>query len=147
MRPMMRLGSRRFAPSTLVVPPRRNIHATASHQASDLTADFGKKHVARGLNRAMDAVIKSGSGSYLEMEDGRKMLDFTCGIAVTNLGESVSIKESSDHLSDLLFPGHCHPKVSQAAAKQAMTLVHGQVPTTPAAAISSTLLKRIFLSP
>ncbi|KAG8932496.1 hypothetical protein FRC02_001019 [Tulasnella sp. 418] len=35
------------------------------------------------------------------------MLDFTCGIAVTNLG-------------------HCHPKVSEAAAKQCMNLVHGQ---------------------
>ncbi|KAG8885787.1 hypothetical protein FRB97_009492 [Tulasnella sp. 331] len=85
----------------------RNIHATASYQASDVTPEFGKKHVARGLSRAMDAIIKSGSGSYLEMEDGRKMLDFICGIAVTNLG-------------------HCHPKVSEAAAKQAMTLVHGQ---------------------
>ncbi|KAG8999986.1 hypothetical protein FRB94_008816 [Tulasnella sp. JGI-2019a] len=107
MRPMMRLGSRRLASSTLALGHRRTLHATASLPASDLTTDFGKKHVARGLSRAMDAVIKSGSGSYLEMEDGRKLLDFTCGIAVTNLG-------------------HCHPKVSQAAAQQAMTLVHGQ---------------------
>jgi len=35
------------------------------------------------------------------------VLDFTCGIAVTGLG-------------------HCHPKVSEAAAKQCMELVHAQ---------------------
>lgn len=52
-----------------------------------LSADFGKKHIARGLNRLTDAVITSGKGSYVEFSDGRKMLDFTCGIAVTNLGK------------------------------------------------------------
>jgi len=41
------------------------------------------------------------------MEDGRKMLDFTTGIGVAGLG-------------------HCHPKVSEAAAQQCHTLVHGQ---------------------
>lgn len=79
----------------------------ASSQPHTLDANFGKKHIARGLSRLSDTVIKSGKGSYVETEDGRKLLDFTCGIAVTNLG-------------------HCHPKVSEAAAKQCMTLVHGQ---------------------
>ncbi|KAJ7289245.1 acetylornithine aminotransferase [Mycena rebaudengoi] len=39
--------------------------------------------------------------------DERKMLDFTCGIGVTNLG-------------------HCHPKVSKAAADQWIEIVHVQ---------------------
>lgn len=82
--------------------PRRHHHpGPSAHQSSDLTPEFGKKHVARGLTRAMEAVIKSGSGSYLEMEDGRKFLDFTCGIAVTNLGlhhRSRQVRRVSDEL-------------------------------------------------
>jgi 4-aminobutyrate aminotransferase len=48
-----------------------------------------------------------GEGSYVQFDDGQKALDFTCGIAVTNLG-------------------HCHPKVSKAAADQCMNMVHAQ---------------------
>jgi len=47
---------------------------------------FGQRHVAKGVNRLVNAVIKTGRGSYVYLEDGRKMLDFTCGIGVTNLG-------------------------------------------------------------
>jgi acetylornithine/succinyldiaminopimelate/putrescine aminotransferase len=31
--------------------------------------------------------MTKGEGSYVTFEDGRKMLDFSCGIGVTNLGE------------------------------------------------------------
>jgi len=51
--------------------------------------------------------MTSGQGSYVEYEGGKRLLDFSSGIGVTSLG-------------------HCHPKVSQAAAAQCMTLVHGQ---------------------
>ncbi|KIJ49489.1 hypothetical protein M422DRAFT_777435 [Sphaerobolus stellatus SS14] len=68
---------------------------------------FGQRHVARGVNRLANAVITSGKGSYVHFEDGRKVLDFTCGIGVTNLG-------------------HCHPKVSKAAAEQCMKVTHVQ---------------------
>jgi len=51
--------------------------------------------------------MTSGKGSYVEYDDGRKMLDFTCGIGVTSLG-------------------HCHPKISKAAADQCMNIVHAQ---------------------
>lgn len=47
---------------------------------------FGQRHVARGVNRLANAVITSGKGSHVQLDDGRKMLDFTCGIGVTNLG-------------------------------------------------------------
>ncbi|KAI0246431.1 acetylornithine aminotransferase [Lactifluus subvellereus] len=69
--------------------------------------EFGRRHVARGLNRLTEDMIQKGEGSWVTMHSGRKVLDFTCGIGVTNLG-------------------HCHPKVSKAAADQCFELVHGQ---------------------
>lgn len=49
-------------------------------------AKFGAKHVARGVNRLTNEVIASGKGSYVTMESGRRLLDFTTGIGVTGLG-------------------------------------------------------------
>ncbi|WWD17970.1 4-aminobutyrate transaminase [Kwoniella shandongensis] len=70
-------------------------------------ADFGRDHVSHGLGRLRDHVIVKGEGLDLHTADGKKLLDFTAGIGVTNLG-------------------HCHPAVSQAAAAQVNTLVHLQ---------------------
>ncbi|KAF9078341.1 acetylornithine aminotransferase [Rhodocollybia butyracea] len=85
------------------------LHRTSTRYMSSATAlnDFGKYHVTNGLGRISEGVMTKGTGSYVEYMDGKKMLDFTCGIGVTNLG-------------------HCHPKVSKAAADQCMNLVHGQ---------------------
>ncbi|OJT14912.1 5-aminovalerate aminotransferase DavT [Trametes pubescens] len=77
---------------------------TQSHAS---LVEFGQKHVTKGLGRVVEAVITKGQGSYVTLGDGREMLDFTCGIGVTNFG-------------------HCHPKISKAAADQCMSLVHGQ---------------------
>ena len=71
-------------------------------------AQFGTKHVAKGIGRLATEVMESGSGSYVTMVGGRKYLDFTCGIGVTNLG-------------------HCHPAVTKAAQSQVGKLVHGQI--------------------
>ena len=71
-------------------------------------AQFGLTHVAKGIGRLATEVIESGAGSYVTMVGGRKYLDFTCGIGVTNLG-------------------HCHPAVTKAAQAQAGKLVHGQI--------------------
>lgn len=71
-------------------------------------AEFGTRHVARGIGRLATEVIESGSGSYVTMTSGRKMLDFTCGIGVANLG-------------------HCHPGVTKAAQAQVGKMVHAQV--------------------
>ena len=76
--------------------------------AASALAQFGTKHVAKGVGRLATEVIESGSGSYITMVGGRKYLDFTCGIAVTNLG-------------------HCHPAVTKAAQSQIGKLVHGQI--------------------
>jgi 4-aminobutyrate aminotransferase len=75
--------------------------------AAKLT-QFGVKHVAKGIGRLSTEVLETGSGSYVTTVSGRKMLDFTSGIGVTNLG-------------------HCHPAVTKAAQAQVGKLVHGQV--------------------
>ncbi|KAG7095581.1 hypothetical protein E1B28_006312 [Marasmius oreades] len=69
--------------------------------------DFGEHHVTGGLARLTKGIMTKGEGSHVYFQDGRKMLDFTCGIGVTNLG-------------------HCHPKVSKAAAEQCLRLNHAQ---------------------
>ena len=53
--------------------------------------------------------IESGraEGSYIYATDGKKYLDFTCGIGVTNTG-------------------HCHPKVVAAIREQAGKFLHAQ---------------------
>ncbi|KAI0075125.1 hypothetical protein K474DRAFT_1664617 [Panus rudis PR-1116 ss-1] len=78
--------------------------ATQNHAA---IVEVGQKHVTKGLGRLVEAVMTKGEGSYVTLGDGRTLLDFTCGIGVTNLG-------------------HCHPRVSKAAAEQCLNLVHGQ---------------------
>ena len=78
--------------------------ATSTH-----LQEIGAKHVTKGLGRiAGNAVVVRGQGSWLEFEDGRRMLDFTASIGVINFG-------------------HCHPKISRAAAEQCLNLVHTQV--------------------
>lgn len=57
--------------------------------SSASAVQFGEKYVTAGLSRSLNAVVEKGEGSYLTVADGRKMLDFTCGIGVTNLGEQV----------------------------------------------------------
>jgi 4-aminobutyrate aminotransferase len=71
-------------------------------------SQFGTKHVAKGISRLSQEVLVEGKGSYVTTLEGRKFLDFTSGIGVTNLG-------------------HCHPAVTKAAQEQAGKLVHGQV--------------------
>ncbi|ODQ52861.1 hypothetical protein SAICODRAFT_7469 [Saitoella complicata NRRL Y-17804] len=71
-------------------------------------AQFGTNHIAKGIGRLTTHVLERGSGSYVYTTEGKKLLDFTMGIGVTNLG-------------------HCHPKVTKAAQDQVGKLVHGQV--------------------
>jgi hypothetical protein len=49
--------------------------------------DFGVRHVTKGLGRITEGIMVKGEGSYVVYDDGRRMLDFTCGIGVTNLGK------------------------------------------------------------
>lgn len=62
------------------------------------------------LKQATPVLAARGEGVYLYDEDGRRYLDFTAGIGVTSTG-------------------HCHPRVVEAAQRQAATLIHGQYTT------------------
>jgi len=52
--------------------------------------------------------VDRAEGAYIYASDGRRYLDFTSGIGVTNTG-------------------HCHPEVVAAAQQQVGNLIHGQV--------------------
>ncbi|KAI8071655.1 pyridoxal phosphate-dependent transferase [Gongronella butleri] len=71
-------------------------------------AQFGKRHIARGIGRSTELVIEKAKGTYVWSTEGKKYLDLTTGIGVTNTG-------------------HCHPTVVKAVQEQAATLTHGQV--------------------
>ncbi|CAO3694632.1 unnamed protein product [Umbelopsis ramanniana] len=70
-------------------------------------AQFGQRHIAKGIGRSTELVIEKGKGAYVFTTEGKKYLDFTSGIGVTNTG-------------------HCHPHVVKAVQEQAATLTHGQ---------------------
>ena len=57
-------------------------------------------HMAPVWTRIFNFVADRAEGSYIYTDDGRKLLDFTCGIGVTNTG-------------------HCHPKIVEAIREQA----------------------------
>lgn len=64
-------------------------------------------HMAPVWSRIFNFVADRAEGSYIYTDDGRKFLDFTCGIGVTNTG-------------------HCHPKVVEAIREQAGNFLHAQ---------------------
>lgn len=64
-------------------------------------------HLSPVWTHYSDIIVDHAEGSYIYATDGRKILDFTCGIGVTNTG-------------------HCHPKVVEAIRNQAGLLLHGQ---------------------
>jgi len=67
-----------------------------------------REHLSPVWSRYTDILAERAEGAYLYSADGRRYLDFTTGIGVTNTG-------------------HCHPKVVAAAQAQAAKLIHGQV--------------------
>ncbi len=62
----------------------------SSAVSSDSLVQFGQIHVMKGLTRLVDVVIESGEGSHVNLSNGRRVLDFTSGIGVTSLGDSLS---------------------------------------------------------
>ncbi|GAB1471193.1 aminotransferase class III-fold pyridoxal phosphate-dependent enzyme [Chloroflexota bacterium] len=64
-------------------------------------------HMTPAWSRIFNFVADRAEGSYIYTEDGRKLLDFTSGIGVTNTG-------------------HCHPKVVEAIREQAGLFLHAQ---------------------
>lgn len=64
-------------------------------------------HMSPVWGRIFDFVAERAEGSYIYTSDGRRLLDFTCGIGVTNTG-------------------HCHPRVVEAIREQAGLFLHAQ---------------------
>ena len=64
-------------------------------------------HISPIWSRAFSVMVDHGEGCYLFDTVGRRYLDFTCGIGVTNTG-------------------HAHPRVVKAIQEQAGKLIHGQ---------------------
>jgi 4-aminobutyrate aminotransferase len=64
-------------------------------------------HMSPVWTRIFNFVADRAEGPYIYTDDGRKLLDFTCGIGVTNTG-------------------HCHPKVVDAIREQAGLFLHAQ---------------------
>jgi 4-aminobutyrate aminotransferase len=71
-------------------------------------AAFGEAHITPGIGRLSKHVFEDGKGAWITTDKGVKLLDLTAGIGVVNLG-------------------HCHPTVSEAAAKQCLKITHAQV--------------------
>ena len=67
-----------------------------------------REHLSPVWARYTEILAERAEGTYLYAADGRRYLDFTTGIGVTNTG-------------------HCHPRVVAAAREQAGKLIHGQV--------------------
>ncbi|HVM72551.1 MAG TPA: aminotransferase class III-fold pyridoxal phosphate-dependent enzyme [Anaerolineales bacterium] len=64
-------------------------------------------HLSPVWSRIFPIEAERAEGVYIYAADGRKYLDFTCGIGVTNTG-------------------HCHPKVVEAIREQAGLFLHAQ---------------------
>src|SRR5574338_901875 len=64
-------------------------------------------HMSPAWSRIFNFMAERAEGPYIYTSDGRKFLDFTCGIGVTNTG-------------------HCHPKVVEAIREQAGNFIHAQ---------------------
>ena len=64
-------------------------------------------HLSPVWSHLTSILIDHAEGCYIHAADGRRYLDFTCGIGVTNTG-------------------HCHPKVVAAIQDQAGKLLHAQ---------------------
>jgi 4-aminobutyrate aminotransferase len=64
-------------------------------------------HMSPVWSRIFPIEAERGEGCYIYATNGKKYLDFTCGIGVTNTG-------------------HCHPKVVEAIRNQAGLFLHAQ---------------------
>lgn len=83
-----------------------SLHATTNDQPTK--HDPSVSPLAKVWSRLTEDTIVRGEGCWLHAASGRKYLDFTSGIGVTNTG-------------------HCHPRVVEAIQRQASELLFGQL--------------------
>jgi 4-aminobutyrate aminotransferase len=87
----------------------RHFSVSKPSSAADFdAASFGEQHITKGIGRLTKHVFEDAKGTFITTDKGVKLLDFTSGIGVVNLG-------------------HCHPTVSAAAASQCSKITHAQV--------------------
>lgn len=79
-----------------------------SSGASCPSLEYALQHMNRGVGRLHTLQLERGQGSYVWDTAGKKFLDLSCGIGVTNLG-------------------HCHPRLVDAVTKQVGKIWHAQV--------------------
>src|SRR4030095_4452140 len=90
--------------------PRRT-HVTAAQAGAPAGAAMAAPKAPATITPVMptyaraDVAFERGEGPYLYATDGRRFLDFSCGIAVTALG-------------------HAHPKLVAALTEQAQKVWH-----------------------
>ncbi len=90
---------------------------------SDLERQFGR-HLAWTSDHPLELVVDRARGPYIFLQDGRRIIDFISGIAVSSLG-------------------HSHPRVVDAAVKQieryTHVMVYGEFVQEPQVALASLL--------
>lgn len=101
---------------------KRGLSVPAKETASRIIRERGYRHTScHGRVSINPLVFESGQGSILKDADGNRYLDLGSGIYVTNLG-------------------HAHPKVSEAVARQARTLMNCHDYMTP---VKAAFLERL----
>lgn len=76
--------------------------------SADLNTQELKQHLSPVWSHYTEIMVDHAEGPYLYGTDGRRHLDFTSGIGVTNTG-------------------HCHPRVVAAVQEQVAKIIHAQI--------------------
>ncbi|KAG5641056.1 hypothetical protein DXG03_006281 [Asterophora parasitica] len=84
--------------------------------SSEKLLKLGHKHVTNGLGRLTEGIMAKGNGSYVEYEDGKRLLDFSTGIGVTSLGTTCQVTfvvaETNISRQDIVTPKSVKPPPS-----------------------------------
>lgn len=72
--------------TTVTILPAE-IKATCDDDDLNELLTIAKNHLPLALGRLRDHIFVKAEGCYVWDEEGRKILDFTCGLGVTNLGQ------------------------------------------------------------
>ena len=111
----------------LKTPIRRSLSATNSKPLADLEHIF-YRHVAQTSAHPLGLVVERAYGPFIELSDGRKVIDLISGIAVSSIG-------------------HCHPRVVDAVKDQVdrhlHVMVYGECILQPQVALAALLTKHL----
>ena len=113
------------APDVTAAPAAKGSHAFAASPIAAAIAGGRPDCPFMPVQPAPSVMFVRGEGTQLWDSEGRRYLDFLCGVAVTSLG-------------------HAHPAVADAIAAQARTLLHvSTFFAVPAAAEAAVMIDRL----